>query len=98
MFLYRAGVAIRNLAFYSLVCLALCAGSLFAQSERGTITGAVRDSSGAVVPGAKITITNPTTNVNIAAISNDQGEYTVPSLSPGTYSVRVEKTCFPGPP
>ena len=94
MFLCRTGVAIRNLAFYSLVCLALCAGSLFAQSERGSITGAVRDSSGAVVPGAKITITNPTTNVNISAVSNDQGEYTVPSLSPGTYSVRVEKTGF----
>src|SRR3954471_13580239 len=75
-------------------CFALLASGAFAQSERGTITGVVRDSSGAVVPAAKVTITNTATNVAIPAVSNGQGEYTVPSLSPGSYTVRVEKSGF----
>src|SRR6266702_3663009 len=94
MSLMRSGAVIRSLAVRSLLCLTLCAVSTFAQSERGTITGAVRDSSGAVVPAAKIAVKNAATNVNIAAVTNDQGEYTIPSLSPGTYSVRVEKEGF----
>ena len=75
-------------------CLALLSLSLFAQSERGTITGAARDSSGALVPGAKVTITNNATNVVVGAVTNPQGEYAAPSLSPGTYSVRMEKEGF----
>jgi hypothetical protein len=74
--------------------LSLFAFGAFGQSERGNITGSVRDASGAVVPGAKITITNSATNVAITASSNDQGEYTVPSLQPGTYTVRIEKQGF----
>src|SRR4051794_33892811 len=89
-----SGPVIRGLAVRSLICLILCALSIFAQSERGTITGAVRDSSGAVVPSAKISIRNAATNVSIEAITSDAGEYTVPSLSPGAYSVRAEKTGF----
>lgn len=75
-------------------CIALFTFSLFAQSERGTITGAIRDSSGAVIPTAKITITNTATNVVIGAVTNETGEYTVPSLSPGVYDIRVEKAGF----
>jgi hypothetical protein len=66
----------------------------FAQSERGTITGVVQDSSGAVIPGARVTVTNPQTNVTLDATTNQAGEYTVPSLEPGIYTVRVEKQGF----
>ncbi|MES1261696.1 MAG: carboxypeptidase regulatory-like domain-containing protein [Acidobacteriota bacterium] len=68
--------------------------SLFAQSERATITGAVHDTSGAVVPAAKVTVTNALTNVTTQATTNGSGDYSVPSLQPGTYSVRVEKDGF----
>jgi hypothetical protein len=84
-----AGCVIRGL-----LCFTLLAACLLAQSERGTITGVVKDSSGAVVPAARITITNAATNVAIPAVTNGQGEYTVPSLSPGSYTVRVEKQGF----
>ncbi len=65
-----------------------------AQSERGAITGEVRDSSGAVVQGARIVITNSLTGVRLEAETNDRGEYTVTSLQPNTYDVRAEKKGF----
>ena len=74
--------------------LIVLAGSVAAQETRGSLSGIVTDSSGAVVPGAKISVKNAATNVNIAAVTNESGEYTVPSLSPGAYSVRVEKEGF----
>ncbi len=69
-------------------------GMLLAQSERGTITGAVRDASGAVVPGASIQITNVATNVTTATTSNQTGEFTVPGVAAGKYNLRVEKQGF----
>ena len=76
------------------LCIALCAATLFGQSERGIITGTVRDASGAVVPAAKITLSNTQTGVNFTAPSNASGEYTVPQLQVGTYNIRVEKAGF----
>ena len=67
---------------------------LFAQSERGTISGTVRDTSGAVIPGAAITITNTATNQVISSTSNDVGEYTAAEVGVGTYNVRAEKQGF----
>ena len=76
---------------FLIVSLALLS---FAQSERGTITGAVQDSSGAVIQSARINITNSATNVSLEASTNQNGEFTVPSLQPGTYTIRVEKSGF----
>ena len=67
---------------------------LYAQSERGTITGVVHDSSGAVVPKANVTIVSQATNVSLAVTTNDAGEYTAPSLQAGVYTVRVAKEGF----
>jgi hypothetical protein len=63
--------------------------TLSGQSERGTITGAVHDASGAVVPNAKVAAVNQSTNVSISAVTNDSGEYTLPSLQAGVYAVKV---------
>jgi len=67
---------------------------LNAQSERGTITGTVRDASGAIVPGAKVLLTNTQTGVAFNAPTNSSGEYTLPQLQVGVYTVRVEKEGF----
>src|SRR5579862_1495949 len=78
-----------------IVCVAsLVVSFAFGQSERGTITGVVQDSSGAVIPSAKVTVTNPETNVKLNAVTNQAGEFTVPSLQPGVYNVRVDKEGF----
>jgi len=77
------------------LCIALFATALFAQSERGTITGTVRDASGAIIPGAKVVLANTQTGLNFTAPTNANGEYTVPQLQVGTYTVRVEKSVPP---
>ncbi len=68
--------------------------AVFGQSERGTITGAVKDASGAAVPAAKVVIINTATGTRVDTTTNEAGEFTVPSLSPGSYNVRVEKEGF----
>jgi len=78
----------------SAICVLLFSCAAFAQSERGTITGVVHDSSGAVVPGAKVAVVNQSTKVSLDATSNESGEYTVPSLQAGIYNVRVTKEGF----
>src|SRR5215813_5270804 len=80
---------------WAALCAAvLLSSALWAQSERGTITGTVQDATGAVVPGAKVTLTNTLTGVVFTIPSNEAGEYTVPQLPVGTYSVKVEKDGF----
>jgi Carboxypeptidase regulatory-like domain len=74
--------------------LTLLAASLFGQSERGTITGTVHDASSAIVPGARITVTNLSTGVVVKGVSNESGDYTIPALQAGTYTVRAEKEGF----
>ena len=61
--------------------LLLCA-PLLAQTL-GTITGAVKDSTGAVVPGATVTVTNKGTNATRTTSSNEVGLYDFPALPPG---------------
>src|SRR5690348_457002 len=75
--------------------LFLLAGVLLvAQSERGAISGTVRDSSGAAVPQAQITINNTATNQVTNLASSGSGEFTAPEMAVGTYDIRVEKTGF----
>src|SRR6476469_8384618 len=74
--------------------LLLLGSVLVAQSERGAISGAVRDSSGAAVPQAQVVITNSATNQVTNVSSSQAGEFTAPEIAVGTYDVRVEKTGF----
>src|SRR5271168_1135731 len=56
----------------------------------GTITGSVADSSGAVVPGATVTLTNQDSRDRRVTVSNGEGYFSFASVVPGTYSVKVE--------
>ena len=72
------------------VLLLLAAGFGYSQSVNATLLGTVTDSSGAVVPNAKIILTEVGTGVNRSGQSNESGNYTYPNLPPGQYSVTVE--------
>lgn len=65
-----------------------------AQAVNGSVVGTVTDSSGAVVPQAKVTITNTGTNVSQTATTDGSGYYSFPDLPPATYKVDVEKQGF----
>jgi hypothetical protein len=73
--------------------LLLLPARLPAQGLSG-ITGTVTDPSGAVVPGAKVTVTNIATNISTMAVTASAGTYTITDLIPGTYKVRVEMAGF----
>src|SRR5262245_46827248 len=66
----------------------------FAQTDRAIITGTVTDSSGAAVPGARVVATHPATNVATATETTSTGDFTIPTLTVGTYQLRIEKQGF----
>ena len=65
-----------------------------AQTSKGILAGAIRDSSGAVVPHAKIHVQNEATSESRDVESNESGEYRIDALAPGSYSIRVESPGF----
>ena len=72
----------------------LCGTMLYAQSERGTITGTVTDPAGAAVVGAKVVVTSVATNAVQNLITSETGEYSAPNLSPGAYRVEITSPGF----
>ena len=80
--------------FCLVLVLASAAGLLYAQTGRGTIQGVVTDSSGAVVPDARIQLIQIETNSTIDLATNGQGIYIAPNLPYGNYRVVVQKDGF----
>src|SRR5215469_7970347 len=76
------------------VLLALLVTNAAGQTTFGSITGTVRDQSGAVVPGASITVTNQDTGVSRGAPTGTDGVYSVTNLLPGTYRLQAEQKGF----
>ena len=67
---------------------------LFGQAETGTISGTITDNSGAVVPGATVTVMSVNTGLSRSTTAGSAGEYAIPSLKPDTYSITVEHEGF----
>src|SRR5262245_24694106 len=78
------------------VCLWAIASAALAQSQLGTgsISGTVSDSTGAVISGATVTITNTGTGLVRTITTNGSGQFSAPALPVGEYSARVGKTGF----
>jgi hypothetical protein len=64
------------------------------QETRATLSGVVRDTSGAVAPGVKVQATNVATGVATETTTEANGVYVIPYLLPGQYTVRAEATGF----
>jgi outer membrane receptor protein involved in Fe transport len=77
-----------------LVALLLVPAAMLAQQSRGSFFGTITDSSGAAIPGARVTVTNMGTNMSSAAQTNTEGFYSAPSLVIGEYTITVEKQGF----
>ncbi len=74
------------------LALSAC-GAVYGQGF-GTIVGTVTDPSGAIIPGAKINVSDEATSASRETKTNDQGYYVVPSLRPSNYTVTVEAAGF----
>jgi hypothetical protein len=77
-----------------LALAALAAGLAYSQTTFATITGTVTDATGAVVPNASITVTNVETNTTVSGSSNEVGNYSLPQIKEGKYTVKVEAAGF----
>lgn len=77
-----------RLAFVAMAIL-MMRSTCLPQVAGGTITGAVKDSSGAVVGNAQVTIKNSETDISRTVEVNDDGIYSAPNLVPGTYEITV---------
>jgi outer membrane receptor for ferrienterochelin and colicin len=80
--------------FLATACLVLLAGVANAQVPTGTISGRVLDQDGGGVPGATITVTSPNLQGERVVVSSMYGDYSIPLLPPGDYTVRVELSGF----
>src|SRR5207247_10279285 len=79
-----------ELCLVLLAALLLLPGALDAQQDTATLTGEVRDETGAGVPLAPVVATNVATNIAYRTETNARGSYTLPGLRPGTYQMAVE--------
>ncbi len=78
----------------SLLLLLCSCVAVWGQLYTGSITGTVHDPSGAVVPNARVTITDAARGTSSTAVTDGSGLYTVRNLPPATYTVKVEATGF----
>jgi hypothetical protein len=83
-----------NRCSFATVCAVIFCALPLAGQTFGEITGHVSDASGAAVPQANISLTNTNTNALRSTVSTESGNYSFPSLPPGTYDIRVERTGF----
>jgi len=77
-----------------LALAALLSTAAFGQGTTTLISGTVLDPSGAAVPGSHVTVTNAETGQAIQTVTNEKGEYVVPSVPSGTYRVAFSNTGF----
>src|SRR5499427_6532423 len=82
----------RLVGFAALVCC--LAWSTAASAQNAQITGTVKDSSGGIIPGATITARNGETGLTRVAVTDNNGDFRLPSLTPGRYSVSTELSGF----
>jgi len=93
----RVGIRLRSFetfvtAIVGFIALPTCL--VFAQLPTGTVLGVVKDPSGAVVPGASITLTNTDTALTRTGASTEDGSYRFPALPVGHYRLEVMKEGF----
>lgn len=67
---------------------------MYPQSDLSGVSGTITDQSGALVRGASVTVTDEATGAGHKTVTNDSGYYTIPSLSPGRYTIVVQAPTF----
>src|SRR5471030_3140279 len=89
---FPGGCSMRHVS--ALLLLLVSSLAVYAQNDRGTVTGEVKDQAGAVIPGAAITATNTASGSESKTTTTGTGNYTIPSLTAGVYTLTVEVKGF----
>jgi hypothetical protein len=84
----------RYFRLFTLLLICLPAGTIWTQSSTSRIEGTVLDATGAVVSNASVNVTNEGTGVSYEVKTGNTGTYSVPSLTPGLYTVSVSRQGF----
>lgn len=84
----------RCVALVALLACVLTASPAFAQAGRAEIRGSVADSSGGVLPGVTVIVIEANTGVQRTVVTDAEGRFVIPTLTPGTYTVKVELASF----
>lgn len=89
----------KKLCFQALLCLSgvfllFLSSAAYAQYDNGSLVGTIKDSSGAAVPNATVTVTNNATGIATTAQSDNSGDYVVPSLHVGSYNISATASGF----
>ncbi len=91
---FHAALPKVTLALAAAATCAMVPSALYAQVTSGNLVGVVKDSTGAAVPNASVTVRSVATNIASKITSNAQGEYRVNNLLPGIYAVEVTAPGF----
>ncbi len=81
-------------ALYCILACVLIPSGIFAQTSTGSISGLVTDTSGAVIPGVALEVTDIDRNVSFETSTNESGFYVVTPLQPGQYRITAESEGF----
>src|ERR1700751_6199230 len=92
MGVFREWIGRRTVGVIAVLILAAIPGA--AQLPTGTILGTVKDSSGASIAGATVTVRNTDTNLTKTAMTEQDGSYRFPELGVGHYEMRAEAAGF----
>src|SRR5437870_3847550 len=89
----HSALSVLTVSLFVIVALTI-PQALRAQEVGATLSGSVIDPNGLGIPAAGIAVMNQATGITVKIVSGDNGEYIVPSLTPGTYRLTVEKAGF----
>src|SRR5690349_23455662 len=86
--------ATRVISVFVLIIFAGVATPAGAQTFRGGISGRITDATGAVLPGVSVTVTNDATAVSRTTVTSTTGDFSVPDLQLGTYTIEASLQGF----
>src|SRR5580704_13807582 len=81
-------------ALHVFAMIVLSSSLAIAQVEKGVITGVVKDSGGAVLQSAHVSLENLATRISVQTATNGEGIYVSPPLNPGIYDVKITADGF----
>src|SRR5260370_15142967 len=87
-------ISLKRFRYIVSVLILSLSPSMFGQAVNATLLGTITDSSGATVPGAKVTATETATGLIHESVTNESGNYTFPDMPPGKYSITAEAKGF----